>query len=93
MASAVFKNHFGKRVRPSPATASVITTGSQIRPRNEFGNPNRLDCHDEATLPQETTELISQNSLEVEFLAKVMASTESTNDAPRLRMEEMSIAK
>jgi hypothetical protein len=54
----------------------------------EFGKPSKLDCHERATFPHETTALTSHESFVAAFFAKVMASTESTRDAAREASEE-----
>jgi hypothetical protein len=64
-----------------------------MRPKNEFGKPKRLDCHDLATLPHETTALISQANFPPGVSASFIASYERTRDAIRLRVDETSIAQ
>jgi hypothetical protein len=88
---AVLRNHFGNITRPSPATATEITTGSQIRPIKEFGNPRRFDCQERATLPQETTALTSHESFVAAFFAIAIASTERTSEEIKLAREETNI--
>jgi len=84
-------NVFGKWTPTSPATAKVMTTGSQMRPRNALGKPSKLDCHETATFPQEMMALILQASFESGFFASSIASIERTRDAVMLAIEETSI--
>ena len=86
-----FINHFGKRTRPRPASATVITTGSQMSPRKAFGKPNKLDCQEIPTLPQDTTALRLQESGALTFFARAIASIERTSEAERLSNEEINI--
>lgn len=90
---ATRKNHLGKATNPKPATATAITTGSVIKPKNAFGKPSSVDCQDFATFPQETTALISHENLEFGFPANFQASIDNTNEAIKLSVELISIAK
>ena len=82
---------FGNLTPTKPATARVITTGSQMRPRKALGNPRRLDCQETPTFPQEMTAFILQARLELGFLASAIASMERTREAVRLAMDDTSI--
>src|SRR4051812_6251048 len=73
------------------ATAMVMTTGSAISPRKALGKPNTDACHEEATVPQLRTALMSQPRSALGFSASVIASTASTNEATRLVMDDTSI--
>src|SRR5262245_23786732 len=84
-------NQRGNRTPPRLATAMVITTGSATRPRYALGKPSRCACHEVPTVPQLITELMLQARLAVGSAASVIASTESTNDATRLRHADASI--
>jgi hypothetical protein len=59
---------------------------------NEFGKPRSCDCQELATLPQDKTALILQESLSEGDAANLTASIERTREAIRLRIEETSIA-
>ncbi len=69
----------------------VITTGSAMRPRNAFGNPKTLACHEVATVPQLMVALMLHDRAVLGFAAKATASTDSTNEAIRLRNAEASM--
>jgi hypothetical protein len=69
-----------------------MTTGSVIKPINEFGKPRSCDCHDFATVPQDKTELMLQESGPDGSAANLIASIERTSEAMRLRAEETNIA-
>jgi hypothetical protein len=69
----------------------VITTGSAISPRNAFGNPNRLACHEAPTVPQLITALMLHARAARGSAARMIASTESTKDAVRLSNAETSM--
>lgn len=81
----------GKCTPTSPATAKVMTTGSQMSPRNALGKPSKLDCQETATFPQEMTALMLHANLEFGFLASSIASIERTRDAVILAIEDTSI--
>src|ERR1700733_6298843 len=84
-------NQRGNFTPPRAATATVITTGSVTRPKKALGKPSSDDCHDLATVPQLITALMLHPRFAWGFLASVMASTDSTNDATRLAAEATSI--
>ena len=86
-------NHRGNLAPPRAETASVMTTGSQISPRKELGNPRRFDCHETPTFPQEMTELMLQLKEEFGFLANLIASMERTSEAEMDINEETSIVQ
>ena len=84
-------NPRGNRTPARLATAMVITTGSAMRPRNAFGNPKTLACHEVATVPQLMVALMLHDRAVLGFAAKATASTDSTNEAIRLRNAEASM--
>jgi hypothetical protein len=75
-----------------PAIAIVITTGSQINPKNALGNPSSDDCQERPTLLQEIYAEILHESDAFLSAANFTASIDRTSDAMRLRMLEMSIS-
>jgi len=71
----------------------VMTTGSAIRPRNAFGNPNSPACQDLATALQLMTSLRLHGSPTLGLAASLMASVDRTKEAYRLRQAEKSMVE
>ena len=86
-------NHRGNRTPPRLATAIVITTGSATSPRNALGNPNKLACHDVATVPQLSTALMLHDKATFGSAASRTASIDNTKDAVRLTNAENSMVE
>ena len=74
------------------AIAIVMTTGSAMRPRNALGNPSSEACHDRPTVEHEMCLLKLHDSSAAGFLARAIASIESTSEAVSDRIDEMSIS-
>ena len=70
-----------------------MTADSNINPIKELGNPKTVDCQDNATLLQETTALILQESSVFSSLASLKASIDKTMAANRLKDAEISIVR
>ena len=86
-------NHRGKATPASPATATVMTTGSAMSPMNALGNPKRFACHVEATAPQEILDERSHANVAAGFAASVIASADSTREAISPSTLETSISE
>ena len=71
----------------------VMTTGSAIRPRNAFGNPNSPACQDLATALQLMTSLRLHGSPTLGLAASRTASVDRTKEAYRLRQAEKSMVE
>ncbi len=69
-----------------------MTTGSAIRPRKAFGKPSRLACQVSPTVAQEIVEEMLQPRSANGSSASFTASMDSTRDAQRPMMLEISIS-
>ena len=91
--NAIRNKELGNRTSINPAIAIVITADSNINPIKELGKPKTVDCQDKATLLQETTALILQESSVFSSLASLKASIDKTMAANRLNEAEISIVR
>ena len=89
----MIKNFLGKTTPKIPAIAIVNITGSNIKPRKALGKPSKFDCQLTPTLPQLMIAFILQLKEAEESLANLIASTAKTNEAPKLKSEDMSIVQ